>query len=172
MKNIRFFLSEKFQFLVTEFSIYLNRHVFIMMYTIEATMLENILQTCIPNEDRSVCTCTQSDQSVHHAQEKTLHPLLSKMFPMKILIRLHESAYPFYVAHCMPVVFEQETTNVYLGKIFGYLTLVHSGRLFQESKQNIRNVIQQLLKLGQEKSSLQQLCINGLIQIIAQVSVA
>ena len=32
MKKIRVFLSEKFQFLVVKFSIYLNRHVFVMLY--------------------------------------------------------------------------------------------------------------------------------------------
>ena len=46
---------------------------------------------------------------------------------------------------------------------------MHSGRLFQESKQNVRQVVSDLLKIGQEKSSLQQLCMNALIQIIAQV---
>ena len=30
MKNIRFFLSENFQFLVVKFSVYLNRLVFVM----------------------------------------------------------------------------------------------------------------------------------------------
>ena len=30
MKNIRIFLSEKFHFLVVKFSVYLNRHVFVM----------------------------------------------------------------------------------------------------------------------------------------------
>ena len=30
MKNIRVFLSENFQFLEVKFSIYLNRHVFVM----------------------------------------------------------------------------------------------------------------------------------------------
>ena len=30
MKNIRIFLSENFQFLVEKFSVYLNRHVFVM----------------------------------------------------------------------------------------------------------------------------------------------
>ena len=58
---------------------------------------------------------------------------------------------------------------MYLGQIFSYLTLVHSGRLHHESKQTVRQVVQQLLKLSQEKWSLQQLCVNGLIQIIAQV---
>ena len=33
MKNIRFFLSENFQFLEVKFSIYLNRHVFVMRAT-------------------------------------------------------------------------------------------------------------------------------------------
>ena len=31
MKNTRFFLSENFHFLMVKFSIYLNRHVFIMI---------------------------------------------------------------------------------------------------------------------------------------------
>ena len=31
MKNIRFFFSENFPFLVVKFSIYLNRHVFVMV---------------------------------------------------------------------------------------------------------------------------------------------
>ena len=30
MKNIRIFLSENFHFLVVKFSVYLNRHVFVM----------------------------------------------------------------------------------------------------------------------------------------------
>ena len=30
MKNIRLFLSENFHFLVVKFSVYLNRHVFVM----------------------------------------------------------------------------------------------------------------------------------------------
>ena len=30
MKNIRFLLSENFHFLVVKFSVYLNRHVFVM----------------------------------------------------------------------------------------------------------------------------------------------
>ena len=58
---------------------------------------------------------------------------------------------------------------MFLGKIFGYLTLVHSGRLFLEGRKNISQVVQQLLKLYGEKSSIQQLCMNALIQIIAQV---
>ena len=33
MKNIRFFLSEKFPFLVVNCSIYLNRRVFVMLST-------------------------------------------------------------------------------------------------------------------------------------------
>ena len=34
MKNIRTFLSENFLFLVVKFSVYLNRRVFVMRYTI------------------------------------------------------------------------------------------------------------------------------------------
>ena len=35
MKNIRVFLSENFQFLEMEFSIYLNRHVFVMSESLD-----------------------------------------------------------------------------------------------------------------------------------------
>ena len=38
MKNIRVFLSENFQFLEMKFSIYLNRHVFVMNHMKSITM--------------------------------------------------------------------------------------------------------------------------------------
>ena len=34
MKNIRFFLSENIHVLVVKFSVYLNRHVYVMFYRI------------------------------------------------------------------------------------------------------------------------------------------
>ena len=34
MKNIRIYLSENFHFLVVKFSVYLNRHVFVMMLSV------------------------------------------------------------------------------------------------------------------------------------------
>ena len=34
MKNIRVFLSENFQFLEVKFSIYLNKHVFVMLFVL------------------------------------------------------------------------------------------------------------------------------------------
>ena len=37
MKSIRVFLSENFQFLEVNFSIYLNRHVFVMCVTSKAS---------------------------------------------------------------------------------------------------------------------------------------
>ena len=43
MKNIRFFLSENFPFLVIKFSIYLNRRVFVMKDT-EVVKLVQILE--------------------------------------------------------------------------------------------------------------------------------
>ena len=39
MKNIRFFLSENFPFLVENFSVYLNRCVFVMKHTSVDTLL-------------------------------------------------------------------------------------------------------------------------------------
>ena len=41
MKNIRFFLSENFQFLEVKFSIYLHRHVFVM--DVERTVGKKLL---------------------------------------------------------------------------------------------------------------------------------
>ena len=40
MKNIRFFLSENFHFLVAKFSIYLNRRVFVMILLAWSTRLD------------------------------------------------------------------------------------------------------------------------------------
>ena len=41
MKNIRFFLSENFQFLEVKFSVYLNRRVFVMsLYFLVICVLE------------------------------------------------------------------------------------------------------------------------------------
>ena len=45
MKNIRFFLSESFQFLVVKFSIYLNRHVFVMTKPSIAPMVPKMVPT-------------------------------------------------------------------------------------------------------------------------------
>ena len=46
MKNIRVFLSENFQFLEVKFSIYLNRHVFVMLQSY-AHCLSRLAHTCI-----------------------------------------------------------------------------------------------------------------------------
>ena len=40
MKNISIFLSEKFHFLVVKFSVYLNRHVFVMIITFYAKIIK------------------------------------------------------------------------------------------------------------------------------------
>ena len=45
MKNIRDFLSENFQFLEVKFSIYLNRHVFVM-----EPILKQMIPTPIPKK--------------------------------------------------------------------------------------------------------------------------
>ena len=50
------------------------------------------LLTCAPNEDESACTSAQSYQSFRCPHEEILHPKLSKMHPVKILIRLRECA--------------------------------------------------------------------------------
>ena len=51
MENVRFFLSENFQFLVVKISIYLNRRVFVMPYP------RRLRRSCATNED--------SDYPVH-----------------------------------------------------------------------------------------------------------
>ena len=51
MKNVRFFLSENFHFLVVKFSVYLNRHVFVidvraigvLLYSARTLELANII---------------------------------------------------------------------------------------------------------------------------------
>ena len=46
MKNIRFFLSENFQFLVVKISIYLNRRVFVMIFVCLALYQEIRVRCC------------------------------------------------------------------------------------------------------------------------------
>ena len=43
MKHIRIFLSENFQFLVVNFSIYLNRLIFVMMINDQKSDQKNLL---------------------------------------------------------------------------------------------------------------------------------
>ena len=50
------------------------------------------LLKCAPNEEESASTSVQSDQGLQYLQEKKLHPSLSKMPPVKVLIRQHECA--------------------------------------------------------------------------------
>ena len=47
---------------------------------------------CVRQRLKSVCASTQSDQSLRCPHEETLHPWLSKICPVKILIRLRECA--------------------------------------------------------------------------------
>ena len=47
---------------------------------------------CAQRRLGSACACAQSDQSICYPHEETLHACLSKMRPVKILIRLRECA--------------------------------------------------------------------------------
>ena len=50
MKNIRFFLSENFHFLVAKFSEYLNRHIFVMTlgkYFAISADGDNVVTSCL-----------------------------------------------------------------------------------------------------------------------------
>lgn len=57
-----------------------------------------------------------------------------------------------------------------LGKAFCLLTLIHSERLYEDGGECIRQVVEQFLKLAKERSYLPQLCMNGISQIIAEVT--
>ena len=61
-------------------------------FAIEPEREKTYLLKCAPNNDKSVCPSTQSDQSLLSPHEETLHPWLSKMRPGKILISLCECA--------------------------------------------------------------------------------
>ena len=56
-------------------------------------MLENVpSDLCAQRRLKSACASTQSDQSLRRPHEETLHPPLSEMRSVKILIRLRERA--------------------------------------------------------------------------------
>ena len=58
---------------------------------IQATPPENVpSDMCAQQRIKSAFVCMQSDQSLHCPHEETLHTL-SKMHPLKILIRLHNA---------------------------------------------------------------------------------
>ena len=46
---------------------------------------------CAPRRLKSACASEQFDQNLHCPYEETLHTWLSKMRPVKILIRLHNA---------------------------------------------------------------------------------
>ena len=51
MKNIRIFLSENFHFLVLKFSVYLNRHVFVMnIHLFQADRSAEMVKTEAPGK--------------------------------------------------------------------------------------------------------------------------
>ena len=85
------FFFENFHFLVVKFSIYLNRYVFIMI--IWTATWENVhFRKCTQWIIRSACASAQSVQSRRGLYLETLHPGLSIMRPVKILIILCEIA--------------------------------------------------------------------------------
>ena len=45
MKNIRFYLSENFQFLEVKFSVYLNKRVFVMQTSLLLTCMKSLNKT-------------------------------------------------------------------------------------------------------------------------------
>ena len=58
-----------------------------------AAMRENVpSDMCVRRKLKSACASAQSDQSLRRPHERTLHPWLSKMRQVKILIRLRECA--------------------------------------------------------------------------------
>ena len=63
MKNIKVFLSEKFQYLAVKFSIYLNRHVFVMVRLRYGSFLGNITPLYLNGRflitKTRLCKCTE-----------------------------------------------------------------------------------------------------------------
>ena len=63
-----------------------------IMEIFEAQREITYLLISVSNEDPNQPAYAQSDQTLRFPPEETLHPWLSKMRPMKILIRLREYA--------------------------------------------------------------------------------
>ncbi|XP_045173852.2 myb-binding protein 1A-like protein [Mercenaria mercenaria] len=65
---------------------------------------------------------------------------------------------------------KSDERNVALGKAFGLLTLINSGKILTSSSGEISKTVEELLNLHGKKSYLQLLCLDGVLQIITQVS--
>ena len=90
-KNIRFFLSENFQFLVVRFSIYLNRRVFVMIWEKDLELRKD----CRPRPD---CTSAQSDLDFHFN-------IFSTAINVSVGSKRHWSVYPDAYIIVIMVVF-------------------------------------------------------------------
>ena len=89
--HIRIFLSENFQFLTVKFSVYLNRRVF-GMDRIRAVTREHVpSDMCTQGRLKTASLSAQSDQP-SLSTWRNLHPWLSKVRQVKILIILRECA--------------------------------------------------------------------------------
>ena len=67
MKNIRIFLSENFHFLVVKFSVYLNKHVFVMRIGhIDAALLPTVILAKVYQTAKHTRIFGCTDQSISH----------------------------------------------------------------------------------------------------------
>ncbi|XP_060573722.1 myb-binding protein 1A-like protein [Ruditapes philippinarum] len=74
------------------------------------------------------------------------------------------------IAHSADNTAKNEERNVFLGNAFGLLTLINSGKILTASSGEISDIVDKLLQLYNKKTYLQLLCLNGILQIIMQVS--
>ena len=89
MKKIRIFLSENFHFLVAKFSVYLNRHVFVM-----------ILKTLFKAVNKMACSFTIITEKGRFADFFRLYGIFVIIsFPQAIIIGFANSVDPYETAH-------------------------------------------------------------------------
>ncbi|XP_067650103.1 uncharacterized protein [Haliotis asinina] len=65
---------------------------------------------------------------------------------------------------------KNEAGAVYMGKAFGYLALIQSGKLLQGESGQVSEVVEKLRHISTQKSYLQPICYQGLVCLIAKVS--
>ena len=76
MKNIGIFLSENFQFLVVKFSVYLNRHVFVMSKTYFSSVVvltvscsvSSVSSCLLPGASNSIALSSSTVLVIHIAK--------------------------------------------------------------------------------------------------------
>ncbi|XP_071110984.1 uncharacterized protein [Haliotis cracherodii] len=65
---------------------------------------------------------------------------------------------------------KNEAGAVYMGKAFGFLAIIQSGKLFQSEPGLVSEVVENLRHISTQKSYLQPICYQGLVSLVAKVS--